>query len=113
MTHSFPTRRSSELVGHAIDADDLEIVGVLPDHRQPIVAEIHEPGGQRQRPFAGGQRTDVLDMRPVRDKPLFGAIAPQDIFQPRLFGRRDIETDRKSTRMNSSLSCAYRMPSSA
>src|SRR3546814_7047156 len=63
MTHSFPTRRSSELVGHAIDADDLEIVGVLPDHRQPIVAEIHELGGQRQRPFAGGQRTDVLDMR--------------------------------------------------
>src|SRR3546814_17888226 len=86
LTHSFPTRRASELERHAFGREQVQGRAEIDDR---LEAEV------RDEPGDGEEHEQIL----LRQQPREGAHDQK------------CEQDRKSTRLNSSYSCALRMTS--
>src|SRR3546814_4733051 len=72
-------------------------------------SHVGAPSGLRRIPSGGAHRRQELLYRNLQLVGLLGELPAGG----RHLGRRGAGLDRKSTRLNSSHSCAYRMPSSA
>src|SRR3546814_3156140 len=102
MTHSFPTRRSSDYCGmQVIEGTRLVVDDIGMKHLVPAPRPIDGTGGDVPIPDRVARGFD-------------GEAQPFVAFLKRGFRRRAAHLlDRKSTRLNSSHYCASRMPSSA
>src|SRR3546814_10539989 len=103
MTHSFPPRRSSDLDGHDVHA------AVADDQVNRHLHAAIESLPPLQRTLLTLYHLEELSIPEISR---ITGIAEGTI-KSHLFRSRKQLRDRKSTRLNSSHSCASRMPSSA
>src|SRR3546814_1847671 len=120
LTHSFPTRRSSDLCSHALgETDPKDFWGVTKDAES--VAEfirlwLNDNGRWNSPKYLGGESYGTTRSAAVvnqltgayNDVALNGVILISTVLD---FGA-GADTDRQSTRLNSSPYCASRIPSS-
>src|SRR3546814_5123890 len=108
MTPPFPTRRSSELAALAIERPDLG-AGEDGGARALEIEDVRSPVRQDSvaRPAVQHDR-DLIAHRARRQED--GVLLAEQLLH---HVEQAIGADRKSTRLNSSHSCASRMPSSA
>src|SRR3546814_9249491 len=118
MTYSFPTRRSSDLeVALAILVELVVEAGIAAAHRLQPVVEVEHHLVQRQpvdqhRPAADIGEVELLAAplgTELQDRPEILVGHHDRGLDPGL-GDRDDPRDRTSTRLNSSPSCATRLP---
>src|SRR3546814_5599324 len=108
MTHSFPTRRSSDQSGFQVFLADIGLPQA--EAGKAKIAKQISRLVEKDKMDAKTAEALLDRIKPVAD---YAPLAAADLVIEAATEREDIKRDRKRKRLNSSHSCAYRMPSAA